>query len=227
MEVPEAYQIDDGEKVAVHTSIEMTEGDLLAYHVEGSINPDLPLVIDPTLEWGTFFDGDQTDFDQYLFAIKAAPCTASATPFDFCVYAAGVTDETIGMGSTPPAATPTPPPYITPQAAPFQPNCLTCGANSGTNVDAIVYVLAEDGSTIYYATHFGGNGRDEAFALAVARRRFAGLHRRYHRQHQPPRRHDCSLRRRSQRYLRWLRRGVQRDSVDSPVLHLHRHRQQR
>ena len=76
MEIPEAYQIDDGERVAVHASIE-TEGDLIAYHVEGSINPDLPLVIDPTLEWGTFFDGDLATFDQYLFAIKAAPCTAT------------------------------------------------------------------------------------------------------------------------------------------------------
>ena len=54
MEIPEAYQIDDGERVAVQASIE-TEGDLIAYHVEGSINPDLPLVIDPTLEWGAFF----------------------------------------------------------------------------------------------------------------------------------------------------------------------------
>ena len=97
-------------------------------------------------------------------------------PIDFCVYAAGVTDENHRHRRL--RATDG---YITPQAAPFDTHCTTCGANSATNVDAIVYVLAEDGSTVYYATHFGGTGRDEAYALPSPADGFAGLHRRYHR----------------------------------------------
>ena len=77
MEIPEAYQIDGDEKVPVRATLAMPEPNLLAYHVAGDIDPSLPLVIDPDLDWGTYFDGDLAGFDHYLFAITVAPCAFS------------------------------------------------------------------------------------------------------------------------------------------------------
>ena len=59
--------------VMSRATFEMPEPNLLAYHVEGDIDPSLPLIIDPDLDWGTFFDGDLSTFDNYLFAIAVAP----------------------------------------------------------------------------------------------------------------------------------------------------------
>lgn len=160
MEIPESYQLSGAEKIPVSATFEIAESNLLAYAIEGAIDPALPLVIDPDLDWGTYFDGEGTDFDEYLFAIDIAPCSALMTVSTRCVYAAGRTNITIPIGSGL---------YIDPAATSFDTTCD--GSCSNSNQDVIVYVLAEDGSTVYYATHLGGSDEDHGYAIDVSANR--------------------------------------------------------
>ncbi|MBK7939871.1 MAG: hypothetical protein IPJ82_23550 [Lewinellaceae bacterium] len=52
------------------------------------------MVIDPALSWGTFMEGNNSGFDQYLFAVQVDPA-------DGMVYCAGATNINIPTGSAP------------------------------------------------------------------------------------------------------------------------------
>ena len=61
-----------------------------------TVNRLYPLVIDPDLLWGTFFDGDNTDFDEYLYGITYSPaegkiyCAGAASLQVSVLYAAAL-----------------------------------------------------------------------------------------------------------------------------------------
>ncbi|MBK8658793.1 MAG: hypothetical protein IPN22_07955 [Bacteroidetes bacterium] len=67
LDIPEAYQIIDGKKVPVEMAFEV-ENDLATFKALSHIDNNYPLVIDPSLKWGTFFDNGNDSFDEYLFA---------------------------------------------------------------------------------------------------------------------------------------------------------------
>ncbi|MCF6262897.1 MAG: hypothetical protein L3J24_04845 [Xanthomonadales bacterium] len=163
LDIPESYQVDANGKLPVEVNFDLSTDNLIAYHVEGEINPDLPLIIDPVLEWGNWMDGrDQgplSGFDEYLFAITVHPTTQE-------VYAAGATDETIPMSN---AAD-----YMgfvrsggTTADGVVYPGVVPYDSTKAASADAIIYVFSANGEEVVRATHFGGNGRDQAYEIKL------------------------------------------------------------
>lgn len=91
--IPESYQVTEGGKQLVEMAFQ-TRGNKVSFKSLSKIDPSFPLIIDPTLSWGTFLDGNDPDFDQYLFAIQV-------DPIDGIVYCAGATNRNISTSSPP------------------------------------------------------------------------------------------------------------------------------
>ncbi len=62
---PIAWQDVDGRRQPVEVSFATTDDDLVGFAV-GAYRSDLPLVIDPTLEWNTFLGGSGYDFGRAI-----------------------------------------------------------------------------------------------------------------------------------------------------------------
>jgi uncharacterized repeat protein (TIGR01451 family) len=97
LKIPESYQVIGGAKVPL--AAQMVPGDSpgeIRYAIAGNVLADQPLVIDPDIEWSTFFDLDHAGggypvgFDSYLFSVAA---NANG------VYCSGWACETITNGS--------------------------------------------------------------------------------------------------------------------------------
>ncbi len=72
LKIPESYQLIGGAKQPLR--VRMIAGDAVGeirYAVAGNLVNDQPLVIDPDIEWSTFFDlnDSTTPFDSYLFSV--------------------------------------------------------------------------------------------------------------------------------------------------------------
>jgi uncharacterized repeat protein (TIGR01451 family) len=92
--LPESYQVTEQGKAAVNFAFNQSDADTIDFTANSPIDPRYPLVIDPTLTWGTFMDGDLAGFDQYLFAIQVDPT-------DGMVYCAGGTNQSIPTNASP------------------------------------------------------------------------------------------------------------------------------
>ena len=82
LNIPESYQIINGEKIPVSAS--MASGDsanVIHYELAGGIVADQPLVIDPTIVWATYFDLNN-----------------GTLPFDSCNYAVAVNATGVYIG---------------------------------------------------------------------------------------------------------------------------------
>ncbi len=92
--IPESYQVTETGKVPVHFAFAANESGKVHFTTSSQIDSRYPLVIDPILTWGTFMDGNDPDFDQYLFAIEV-------DPVDGMVYCAGATNRQISTSAAP------------------------------------------------------------------------------------------------------------------------------
>jgi uncharacterized repeat protein (TIGR01451 family) len=92
--IPESYQVTETGKVPVHFAFNTNETGKVHFTTTSKIDARYPLVIDPILTWGTFMDGNDPDFDQYLFAIQV-------DPVDGMVYCAGATNRQISTSAAP------------------------------------------------------------------------------------------------------------------------------
>lgn len=137
--IPESYQVTPKGKQAVAFAFDKTADEQITFRTTARLDPQYALVIDPTLQWGTWFDQNSTSFDQYLFA------TAVDTSTGY-IYCAGVVN--VGSSGYLPGGG-----YDT-------------GYNGST--DAIVYVLSSDGKTLQYATYYGTDGADYAYGLSLS-----------------------------------------------------------
>jgi hypothetical protein len=101
-----------------------------------------PLVIDPDLMWGTFFDGASSSFDEYLYGLEfnvnnnLLYCSGTANQQVSTAYAAALTNAYEGT-------------Y----------NAVT---------DAFVYALTKDGQTVQFITYLGGSDADVAIGISVS-----------------------------------------------------------
>jgi hypothetical protein len=93
--IPEAYQVGVNGKEPADVRFKKLTGNRVAFAVGSPIKPELPLVIDPVLVWGTYMDGNTTNgntFDQYLYAIALD----SATNILYCAGATNINIPTSG-----------------------------------------------------------------------------------------------------------------------------------
>jgi hypothetical protein len=137
---PRAYQVTpDGEKEVAFSFVK-TADDQVGFDTGASIDPQYPLVIDPTFVAGTWFDQNSSSFDAYLFATAVDTATGN-------IYCAGYVNVTDTAGYLPAGG------YDTSYNGSF---------------DAVVYVLSPDLKTLVYVTYYGGAGSDEAYGLSLS-----------------------------------------------------------
>jgi hypothetical protein len=144
LDIPEAYQVIDGKKVPVEMAFEV-ENDMATFKALSQIDNKYPLVIDPSLKWGTFFDNGNDSFDEYLFAVQVDN--------QGNVFCGGATNMAITTGAGN---------YINP-ASLFGYDNSYAGS-----VDGIIYKLNSSGTAILAITYYGGTGADEVYGLGLS-----------------------------------------------------------
>jgi hypothetical protein len=144
LDIPEAYQVIDGKKVLVEMAFEV-ENDMATFKALSQIDNKYPLVIDPSLKWGTFFDNGNDSFDEYLFAVQVDN--------QGNVFCGGATNMAITTGAGN---------YINP-ASLFGYDNSYAGS-----VDGIIYKLNSSGTAILAITYYGGTGADEVYGLGLS-----------------------------------------------------------
>ncbi len=92
--IPESYQWVDDQKHLVDANFIAENDGTVKFGINRLIDPDAPLVIDPTLVWGTLMDANHATFDQYLYAIQF-------DTLDGITYCAGATNREIPTNSPP------------------------------------------------------------------------------------------------------------------------------
>ena len=92
--IPESYQVTDQGKLPVHFAFTKLDEQTIHFTTHSTIDPRFPLIIDPTLTWGTFVDANHATFDAYLYAIEVDPA-------DGMVYCAGGTNRQFPTGTAP------------------------------------------------------------------------------------------------------------------------------
>ena len=100
-----------------------------------------PLIIDPDLLWGTFFDGGNFNFDEYLYGLEFN----NTNHLLYCVGAANLQVSTAYAAA------------------------LTNGYNGNFNseTDVFLYALTKDGQTVQYITYLGGSNEDVGIGISI------------------------------------------------------------
>ena len=99
-------------------------------------------MIDPDLLWGTFFDGGNFNFDEYLYGLafnngnELLYCSGTANRQVASAYAAALTNAYDG--------------------------------SFASATDALIYALTKDGQTVEYITYLGGTGEDVGIGISVS-----------------------------------------------------------
>jgi hypothetical protein len=142
MRLPESYYVTPAGKQNVNAIFWMAGKNEVRFSGFDKQLKKYPLVIDPDLLWGTFFDGANTNFDEYLYGIDfnyskgLLYCAGAASLQVSTAYAAALSfayDSTF-------AATP----------------------------DALIYALTKDGQFIQHITYLGGAGADVAIGVSLS-----------------------------------------------------------
>ncbi|MBK5271806.1 MAG: SBBP repeat-containing protein, partial [Bacteroidia bacterium] len=142
MNMPESYYATPNGKINADYKFELAQKNEVCFRQNKKHNDQYALVIDPDLLWGTFFDGANSNFDEYLYAIE----------FDNSnqlLYCAGVANRQVSTA------------YVA---------ALTSGYN-GTftaNQDVLIYALTKNGQSISYCTYLGGSSNDIATGISIS-----------------------------------------------------------
>lgn len=96
--IPESYQVTENGKIPVKMTFKENEDNIISFHTKSKLDAQYPLIIDPTLNWGTFMDDDPSApggvFDEYLYAIQI-------DTLDGVIYCAGATNKNISVNVNP------------------------------------------------------------------------------------------------------------------------------
>ncbi|HNP22917.1 MAG TPA: GEVED domain-containing protein, partial [Panacibacter sp.] len=158
--IPESYQVSASGKIPVKFSFTEPEENTIAFATNSRVDPRLALVIDPVLSWGTFMDANNSNFDDYLFAIQV-------DPVDGMVYCAGNTQRPIPTNAAPYDADG----YLN----------TVSGLSGGTGQSskpsvAVVYRINSTGTdlvdlTLYGPSTVSGTNQVQAYALSLSANR--------------------------------------------------------
>lgn len=137
---PVAYQTIAGQRIPVTASYRILEDHTAAFAV-GSYDHSQPLVIDPILNFTTYFGGNSGE----------TAWAVAVNPADNSIYLAGQTFST----------------KVT-NGVPFSANAIYPNYGGGNRAgDAFVAKFDSSGQNLIYCTYLGGKGDDAAYALAV------------------------------------------------------------
>lgn len=142
MRLPESYYITPKGKQTVRAGFSLAGKNLVQFKGLSSRKNKYPLVIDPDLLWGTFFDGANTSFDEYLYGIE----------FDYSnelIYCAGA--ASLQVSTT----------YAAALSAAYD-------STFQATPDALIYAVTKDGQFVKYITYLGGANADVAIGVAVS-----------------------------------------------------------
>ena len=126
---PVAWQDVNGRRVRVDVHYRWDPTARIAGFSLSGLNSSYPLIIDPTLDFSTYFGGDS---DEWANSVR--------TDAAGNIYIAGYTASTDLPGP---------------------------GSSTAQGIDVFVSCFNSSGSQVLYSTLLGGNGLDEALALAV------------------------------------------------------------
>lgn len=141
MHLPESYYVTPAGKQRTNIRFKR-KGDTVSFAAPKKNQSAFPLVIDPDLLWGTFFDGALSSFDEYLFGI-------TLNESNQLLYCAGAANLQV---STAYAA------------------ALSGAWDSTFNAskDVLLYGLTKNGELIKFITYLGGSGSEIATGVAVS-----------------------------------------------------------
>jgi len=139
--LPESYYITPAGKHQVDIEFYLSGKNEVRFKGFEKKQKKYPLIIDPDLMWGTFFDGASSSFDEYLYGLEfnvnnnLLYCSGTANQQVSTAYAAALTTAYEGT---------------------FQ-----------SMTDAFVYALTKDGQTVQYITYLGGTSADVGIGISV------------------------------------------------------------
>jgi len=141
MNIPESYQIENGQKIKKDFSFNRNEQGYISFTTKSQIDPSLPLIIDPELCWGIYFDDNVAGFDEYLYGI------------DYDIWGnlicVGKTNVALSSG------------YI-PAANYGYDNSY----NGGT--DVVIYKISKNGKYVLKITYFGSTSNDHGYGICMS-----------------------------------------------------------
>ena len=142
MHLPESYYITPKGKINTPVYFALNNKEEVSFKGFNSLYKKYPLIIDPDLLWGTFFDGGSSSFDEYLYSIE----------YNYnnqLLYCCGTAN--IQISNTYAAA-------------------LANGYDTGFTLktDALIYALTKNGSNIQYITYLGGSDADVGVGIAIS-----------------------------------------------------------
>ncbi len=141
LRLPESYYVTPIGKKTASVQFDVQHNGYVRFKGVNPVNNIHPLVIDPDLLWGTFFDGDNTNFDEYLYGITYSEnegkiyCAGAASLQVSVLYAAALSHAYDSIFD----ATP----------------------------DILIYALTKDGQFITQITYLGGAGADVGVGIAL------------------------------------------------------------
>ncbi len=138
--LPESYQVTEQGKTLLNLAFHQADDQTITFKTASEIDRRYPLVIDPTLSWGSFLDANATLFDQYLFAIQLDPAEG-------LLYCAGATNLNIPTNAAPYDADG----YLNTISGFYTGNVT----NQGLPRAAVIYRLTNDGTDIVDLTLYG------------------------------------------------------------------------
>ena len=141
-DMPECYQLINGQKTFLNFKFDLVGINEVAFSTKDAVNPAYPLIIDPNLKWGTWFDDNDNAFDAYLFAVDYDKLGN--------IYCAGYVNN--AMSAT----------YI-PSANYGYSNTTAPGG-----LDAILYKLSPKGTSVLAITYFGSTASDVFYGLSMS-----------------------------------------------------------
>lgn len=139
--LPESYYVTPSGKLPVPVSFCFSGNNEVVFKGFEKGSKKYPLVIDPDLLWGTFFDGGNFGFDEYFYGLEfnvnnnLLYCSGAANKQVSNTYAAAISSGYEGTFKSAP--------------------------------DALVYALTKDGQTVQYITYLGGTSEDAGIGISV------------------------------------------------------------
>lgn len=138
--IPETYQMIHGKKKLFETTMYANDNNTtLSYALTGHVQPDAPLVIDPVMQWSTYFDNNEVAFDEYAYSIHIGANDE--------VYVGGLTNRVISAS------------YMSGVSAGYS------ASNVGT--EAIIYRLNPNGTAITAWTMTGAGSSNRPADMGI------------------------------------------------------------
>lgn len=134
--IPETYQVINGVKKLLPAKMQLTpDKKTICYKIQGDIDLQQPLVIDPVMSWSTYMHNNTKTFDEYLYTVAANENDE--------IYACGLTNQAMSIS------------YLSNVSPGFSGTYTSSLGDAETPQTAILYKLNPSGTAITAWTYTG------------------------------------------------------------------------